>query len=315
VTGRTGKALLALLLAAALPASAGCAWRNREHTPLFNASEKYLVPREQPARALSYPVTVPVSLAAVTLDLLLVHPAMELPRAYDDTKDALWDIRWRDWREGAFTESAKLLPRVALTPAMFAGDWLARSIAGSDGPGRRPAGRADDRRGEAVRRLRAFESNRDRAGFLAAADNVCPSFPDLPECRKADGMRALDGRQFDRLSESRLGWKDVAWREDDLSILASAIRDGDGAGRAAVLAYMGGGRFPPGLLSGSPAMLDAVGGLTVGADKALALQAVQLLARCPPSEGVSSILAGVASGADPVLAYHASKALKRQEKR
>jgi hypothetical protein len=103
--------------------------------------------------------------------------------------------------------------------------------------------------------------------------------------------------------------------KDDPATLAAAIREGDGAGRAAVLDYMASPDFPRGLISESPAMLDAVGGLTVGADKALALQAVQLLARCPMSEGVCAILSGVASGADPVLAYHASKALERQPKR
>ncbi len=311
---RLGTLALLLLAASSLPIS-GCAWRNREHTPLFNASEKYLVPKSQPARAISYPVTVPVSLAAVTLDLLLIHPLMELPKAYDDTKDALWDLHWGDWKGSAFTASTTLLPRVALTPVVFAGDWLGRSIVGSDGPGRHTPAKADGPRDEAASRLRALEAKKDRTGFLAAADNLCPAVPDLQACRKAEGLRMLDARQFDRLAEMRLAWKDIAWRDDDVSILAAALRNGDGAERASVLAYMGGWQFPPALIATSPALLDAVGGLTVGADKALALQTVQLLAQCPPSDDVTSVLSGLASGADPVLAYHASKALKRPPKR
>jgi hypothetical protein len=318
---RFPRRLALLLLSAALLAPPGCAWRNREHTPLFNASEKYLVPMTQPARAMSFPVTVPVSLAAVAVDLLLVHPVMELPRAYDDTKDALWELHWADWKGEAFTQAASLLPRVALTPVVFAGDWLGRSVAGSDTPRHGASGRhavpvnVDGRRAEGDARLRALAAKKDRAGFLAAADNLCPAYPDLAGCRTADGLRALDARQFDRLAESRAGWQEVAWRDDDASIVAAALRHGDGAGRAAVLAYMAGGQFPRGLLSTNPALLDAVGGLTIGADKALALQAVLLLAQAPPSEGVAAVLSGVASGNDPVLAYHAAKALKRQPKR
>jgi hypothetical protein len=300
-------ACLLALLAAAPP---GCAWRNRAHTPLFNASEKYLVPKAQPARALSYPVTVPVSLAAVTLDLLLVHPVMELPKAYDDTKDLFWDLHWRDWKGEAFTMGSTLLPRVALTPVVFAGDWLGRSIVGSDGPGRHLAQRPDGPREAGEARLRDHAARRDRAGFLAAADNLCRVHPDLHDCRKAEAMRALDARQFDRLAEGRVSWAELAWGADDLPKLAAAIREGDGAQRAAVLNYMAGWQFPKATLSNSPALLDAVGGLTIGADKALALQAVQLLGQCPKSEGVAAVLSGVAAGGDPVLAFHAKKALK-----
>ncbi len=310
---RVKSMVVLLLLASSLPHS-GCAWRNREHTPLFNASEKYLVPKTQPARGISLPVTVPVSIVAVTLDLLLIHPAMELPHAYDDTKDALWDLQWGDWRGEQFTKAASLLPRVALTPVMFAGDWIGRSIVGSDGPSRARPAKDDTLRAGAVERFRVLEAKKDRAGFLAAADNLCPAWPELNACRKAGGMRALDARQFDRLAEGRFAWKEVAWQDDDVSILAAALRAGGGAKRASVLAYMGGGAFPRDLITTQPALLDSVGGFTVGADKALALQAVQLLGQCPLSEEVRSVLSGVASGADPVLAYHAAQALKRQPK-
>lgn len=104
---------------------------------------------------------------------------------------------------------------------------------------------------------------------------------------------------------------DVPARNDPSS-LAKAIRDGGGAERAAVLDYMGGSGFPRELLAESPLLLDAVGGLTVGADKALALQAVLLLSMAPRSDGIAAILSCVASGADPVLAYHASAALGRR---
>lgn len=303
--------LVLLLLSSAL---SGCAWRNREHTPLFNACEKYLVPKTQPARGISFPVSVPVCLSAVTVDLLLVHPVMELPKAYDDTKDALWDLHWRDWKGDSFSTSALLPLRVAVTPVMFAGDWLGRSVVGSDGKGRSP-GKADSRRDDAAERLRGLAEKKNRAGFLAAADNVCPAFPDLPDCRKAECLRMFDGRQFDRMGDGRCGWQETAWRDEDIATLAATLRTGEPAERAAVLAYMAGWQFPKALLSASPALIDAVGGLTVGADKALALQAVQLLAQCPACEGVASILSGVASGADPVLAYHASKALKRLPKK
>jgi hypothetical protein len=304
-----------VLLALSLLAASGCAVFDRRNTPLFNASEKHLLPRTQPARALSFPVTVPLSLAAVTVDLLVVHPAMELPRAYDETKDALWDLHWRDWKGAAFTEGAKVLPRVALTPVVFAGEWLGRSVVGAGGRGRPAPTRERETRDAALRRLRELAETRDRAGFLAAADNACIPYPHDGDCRKAECLKALDGGRFDLLAEKDCRWKEIAWRDDDPARLAGSIRTGDPAGRAAALSYLAGFLFPKDVLTKSPALLDELKGLAAGSDKALALQAIQLLGQCPASDGVVSILSGAASGADPVLAYHASKALKKLPKR
>jgi hypothetical protein len=103
----------------------GCAMFNRDNTRALNFVEEHLVPSDPLPKKLSYPVTVPVSLAAVIFDMVLLHPISVIPDAAGDTR-----VIWRDlpWREHYFTTSASVLPRAAFTPVLFIGDFLGRSL-------------------------------------------------------------------------------------------------------------------------------------------------------------------------------------------
>jgi hypothetical protein len=118
---------MALLMPVIFMIFSGCAFMNRNNTPLLNLTENYLVPRTRPARVISYPVTIPVSLVAVSADILLVHPVRVIEDAALDTKD-IWDIPASEWEQQYITSSVSFLPRAVATPLFFTGDWLARSL-------------------------------------------------------------------------------------------------------------------------------------------------------------------------------------------
>jgi hypothetical protein len=106
----------------------GCAVFNRDNTPALNFVEQHLVPEEKTARAISYPLTVPVGLVAATLDMVLFHPISVAGDAWDDTNDVLWKVNGLDWDcQYVTTTVLQAPPRAAAVPAVFAIDFLARS--------------------------------------------------------------------------------------------------------------------------------------------------------------------------------------------
>ncbi|OPY11562.1 MAG: hypothetical protein A4E66_01330 [Syntrophus sp. PtaB.Bin001] len=116
------------VLLIALLVLGGCAFKNRNNTPLLNLTEKHLVPKTQPAKAFSYPITIPLSFLAVMVDIVIIHPVMVTDDAARDAKDLLWTISESDWENRYLTTTASCVPRTVATPIFFVGDWLARSL-------------------------------------------------------------------------------------------------------------------------------------------------------------------------------------------
>ena len=105
--------------------SSGCAVFNRNNTPALNAVEQHLVPKDKTAQLISAPVIIPLGFAAATLDMVLLHPLSVAGDAWDDTNEVLW--QGLDFDKRYVTTTVMNAPRLALMPALFTGDFLARS--------------------------------------------------------------------------------------------------------------------------------------------------------------------------------------------
>ena len=103
----------------------GCAVFNRNNTPALNFVEEHLLPKENPARAISYPLVVPAGFIAATLDMVIFHPFSVAGDAWDDTNELLW--KKLDWGNQFVTTTVLNAPRVAAVPVAFTTDFLARS--------------------------------------------------------------------------------------------------------------------------------------------------------------------------------------------
>ena len=115
----------------------GCAIYNRDNTRVLNWFEDNLLPKENPAKVLSYPVMIPAGLVSVAIDGIIVHPVSCVDDALRDTRDICW--RHFDWDNQYVTECAQLLPRTIFTPFVAAGSFIFRSlfdIPPNDGKGR-----------------------------------------------------------------------------------------------------------------------------------------------------------------------------------
>ena len=104
----------------------GCAVFERSNRPLLNWFESSVIPENNIARNLTYPLTVPGGVVALALDMTIIHPACSTKYALKDTDEALWtDL---DWGEQYVTECTLLPFRAAFTPVVFTGDLLLRSM-------------------------------------------------------------------------------------------------------------------------------------------------------------------------------------------
>ena len=121
-------ASLFLLAVTLLPPAlfSGCACFNKDNVPTLNFVEKHLVPESTTSQVIASPVVFPIGLVALGVDIAIVHPAMVIPDAASDTKDALWDDL--DWDKMYVTECAALPWRTFVTPVVFTGDFLGRAF-------------------------------------------------------------------------------------------------------------------------------------------------------------------------------------------
>jgi hypothetical protein len=103
----------------------GCAWANRDNRPVWNAFEEHLVPEGDTAFLVSLPLTVPGGVLAILIDTFIAHPIQVGDDAWNDAGD-VWDDM--DWREQYYTEMAQLPFRAILTPIVFVGSFLSRSL-------------------------------------------------------------------------------------------------------------------------------------------------------------------------------------------
>jgi len=117
--------LILVLVSLNLLFCGGCAVFNRDNTPALNFVEQHLLPKENPARAISYPLVVPAGFIAATLDMVLLHPLSVAGDAWDDTNELLW--KKLDWDNQYVTTTVLNAPRVAAMPVVFTTDFLARS--------------------------------------------------------------------------------------------------------------------------------------------------------------------------------------------
>ena len=116
-----GRLVSVLLLACA---AGGCACLNRNNTPLVNSVERHLVPRTKPAKIMVAPVVLPIGIGAGLLDVFIVHPISVIPDSAHDTVDCLW----KDRSGGYVTRMGSTVPLAALTPIVFTGDFIGRSM-------------------------------------------------------------------------------------------------------------------------------------------------------------------------------------------
>jgi hypothetical protein len=114
-----------ILVSLQLLCCGGCAVFNRNNTPALNYVEEHLLPKENPARAISYPLLVTLGFTAATLDLVLLHPLSVAGDAWHDTNDMLW--KGLNWEDKYVTTTILNAPRAAAVPVVFTLDFLARS--------------------------------------------------------------------------------------------------------------------------------------------------------------------------------------------
>ena len=118
---RFGRAAISVGLLLCL---SGCAISERENRRTLNALDDQLTPRSDVARWALSPLALPVSLVAVTIDAVVVHPVCSIDDAWGDTVDWLWTPRG----ESRFRRTILLPLAAAATPFVFTGDLAARSL-------------------------------------------------------------------------------------------------------------------------------------------------------------------------------------------
>ena len=119
----------------------GCAFLNRDNTPITNYVEKKLTPESSRAREALVPIIWPVAAVTLIADAVVIHPISVVDDAVEDTRDALWDEF--DWDAEYATECFKLPWRATLTPIVFGFDFLGRALFDIPPHGHREEARAE----------------------------------------------------------------------------------------------------------------------------------------------------------------------------
>lgn len=149
--------------AIALTLLPSCAWSNQDNRPVWNAFEQNLVPSGDGLFLATLPLTVPLGLGAILVDTVIAHPLQVVDDAYEDAA-TLWDSDDLEFEDAYYTELAFLPLRTAVTPVVFLGSFLGRSIFDI----RAPVKKMSKAQREALdaERKRKIEAGR-RATFLA----------------------------------------------------------------------------------------------------------------------------------------------------
>jgi len=117
---RIGALLLGLLALAA----GGCAFNDPANTPLLTALDKAVKPETTWGQVSLGVVFVPVGAMCGVLDIAVVHPAHSVYLAGGRTWQDLWVAP-----DATFGERALLfVPKLALTPLVFAHRWLGYAL-------------------------------------------------------------------------------------------------------------------------------------------------------------------------------------------
>jgi hypothetical protein len=102
--------------------AAGCAMAAPENRRTLLWLDDNLKPASGVARGALLPAAIPIGLAALAVDAVVVHPVTVVDDAWGDTVDLLWTTRGETpLRQALFAPIAALA-----TPFVFAGDFLGR---------------------------------------------------------------------------------------------------------------------------------------------------------------------------------------------
>ena len=118
-------ALAAAMMLCGLGASAGCTIFDDDQRRTLNWLDESLTPSSPTARGLLLPVAVPVGVAGLVTDAVVVNPVLAIDDAWYVTRDFLW-TRGED---ESTLRRVLVAPFAAVaTPVVFAGDWLLRVL-------------------------------------------------------------------------------------------------------------------------------------------------------------------------------------------
>lgn len=303
------RALIIVMLSLQLVTS-GCAVFNRDNTPALNLVERKLFPEDKTARLAAYPVLIPLSLAAVTLDMVLLHPASQIPKSWKDTRESLWDDF--QWENMYVTESAALPLRVAATPVIFGGSFLARSTLDISRKGGDPRLHYQGEKGREDREKKAGEllDQAERA-FVERRVNDVQSLLEKaehldPDSKRAEAIRAaslLEGREYRKLStrnDLRRGMN-MPFFLSRFAMLLPAATPAEQMQLMDILSKRT-------LAADEPTtgmLLNATIALMQADDRAVRLKAVQTLGRLRHHAQARDALKSIAGGNDAVLAAEA----------
>ena len=117
-----------LLIVAGLSLTSGCAFMAKENRRLMNWSDDAVknsfVTANTGTKVACAPVIVPTALVIFVADAAVIQPCCAVPKAAEDTYDAIWKNPQGD----AFIQSMKLVPKVIATPIVFVSDWAFRCV-------------------------------------------------------------------------------------------------------------------------------------------------------------------------------------------
>ena len=102
----------------------GCAIFNPKNRRLTGLLDERIAPESVAAKVLLVPVVLPLGFVSLTGDLVLIHPISVVPDCLDDTVR----IIWRNPSGGLAQQTFLFVPKVILSPILFAGDFLLRSL-------------------------------------------------------------------------------------------------------------------------------------------------------------------------------------------
>jgi hypothetical protein len=255
-------------------------------------------------------------MVAATLDLVLVHPVMEIPNAWDDTREILWDDM--EWQDKYATESAFLPFRTVFTPIWFTGDMVARSSFDISRSGGNPRRLEEGRRKAADASSLTLEAEKELAAghgdmALAKAEAALKIDPERNDALKVKVAALLDKGDIATL-RSMTTLRRVITSEPVISRMVAAFnKEGERPRKMALLSLLNMTWYDWADASQLRAgrLVESIAPLLQDEDRALRLKALQTLKNFSSVKGVKAMVKGVANGSDPVLAEEAATIIAR----
>lgn len=292
--------LLFVLLSAILSTLSGCAMFNRENTKALNFVESHIVPSDPLVAKATYPLTIPVSIVAVTFDAFLFHPLAVVPDAVDDMQEWAWDNM--DWENHYFSTSASVVPRAAFTPLAFTGSFLGRSMFDVSGPPSHPKETAEYERQVQEARKALTEQRSEDA--LVLAQKVLKKVPFHADALEIRAAVLLDKGEIRQLVSQRMSvrWSSEIERRYIRALVTSSPED-----RVRLMVMIERGMFYS--VRPSDELVQTLSVVLRDEDRAVGMKALSLLGNYMALPSCRKVLEEVASKGDPVLAAEAQMRL------